>query len=104
MDLLSQRYASPFLILDIYISQNRLCEFVNEFIQIICDEKEEKTMWEFYLHRMTLSDMSYNEFKEHCSEKSKAQELESQFDFAATVEQTKSMLDSFKPNSKQGGE
>lgn len=103
MDLLSKRYASPFLILDVYISQNRFSEFVNEFVQIICDEEEDKTMWEYYLHRMTLSDMTYNEFKQHCSEISETQELKSRFDFAATVEQTKSMLDSFKPDSNQGG-
>lgn len=92
MDLLSQRYASPFLILDVYIEQNRFDEFITDIFRIVNEENEEKTMWEYYLHRLITSDMSYSDFKNYINDSLSTQKLNKQFDFAATIEQSISIL------------
>ena len=63
MDLLFKRYASPFLFLNGMIQTCRFSEFVEEFIKTINSENEEKTLWDFYLHRCILIDKSFEDFK-----------------------------------------
>ena len=60
MDLLSQRYASPFLILDEFIHLEQFHDFVNEIFKTINEEKKEQVRWEFYLHKVY--DKTYDEF------------------------------------------
>ena len=48
MDLLFRRYASPFLLLDEVIKNNRLSEFVAEVMK----SENERQTWEFYLHKV----------------------------------------------------
>ena len=52
MDLLSQRYANPYLILDDFIRSKQLHEFATETMRIIAEEKTSKTRWEYYLHKV----------------------------------------------------
>ena len=60
MDLLSQRYANPYLILDDFIRSKQLHEFATETMRIIAEEKTSKTRWEYYLHKVF--DMTYEEY------------------------------------------
>ena len=58
MDLLFNRYASPFLLLDNIIENCGFFKFIGEFLDIT-DKAE---CWEFFLHKV--HDMSFNEFYE----------------------------------------
>lgn len=50
--MLFQRYANPYPLLDGMISTGRLTEFVHEFIKAHNEEQEEKTIWEYWLHKV----------------------------------------------------
>lgn len=43
------------------IGTGRLCEFVNEFIKTHNDEEEDKSIWEFWLHKV--DNQSWAEFR-----------------------------------------
>ena len=60
MDLLYQRYASPFSFIEGMIQSRRFTEFVVEFANTISKEKEEKRNWEFFLHKVW--DGTYQDF------------------------------------------
>ena len=60
MDMLYQRYANPLQLIDKMLTMGRFREFVDEFINIRNEETEEKTLWEFWLHKVI--DKTYNEF------------------------------------------
>lgn len=47
-------------LLDTMIRAGRFSEFTQEIIRIKNDENEEKTLWEFWLHRVY--DMTFEEF------------------------------------------
>lgn len=89
MDLLFKRYASPFLLLDEVILNNRFCDFV---IEIMTSENERKT-WEFYLHKVF--DKSYEDFKSSLGsiQDKKTQET----DLETTILNSKNTLNNFKP-------
>lgn len=60
MDLLFREYASPFLLLDQLIPQGKLCEFLDTFEE----SKQEKELWEFYIHKLPAWDeRTFEEFK-----------------------------------------
>lgn len=42
------------------LQTGQLCDFIEELIQIMNEEVNEKTMWEYYLHRVF--DKSFAEF------------------------------------------
>ena len=71
MDLLSQRYANPYLILDDFIRSKQLHEFATETMCIIAEEKISKTRWEYYLHKVF--DMTYEEYLNACETDQKPQ-------------------------------
>lgn len=60
MDLLSQRYASPFFVLDEFIRLGQLHDFIQGIMQVIFEEKKEKYRWEFFLHKVF--DKTYEEY------------------------------------------
>lgn len=88
MDSLFERYGNPFLFIDTLIISGRFTDFVLEFLEI----QNEKIMWEFFLHKVY--DKSYDEFKESMKPVPKEQ-------LETTVQNSKSILNSFNPN---GGE
>ena len=99
MDSLFKRYANPFLFMDGMIRTGRFCFFVRSLLQEIHDETEEKTLWEFYLHRVF--DGSFADFragiendKQHQSMSEKAMET--------TVKHSMNILQNFSP--EKGGE
>ncbi len=60
MDLLFQRYASPFLLIDGFVRVGHFEKFVFEFVETVRKEREEKANWEFFLHKVF--DKSYRDF------------------------------------------
>lgn len=89
MDLLFRRYASPFLLLDEVIKNNRLSEFVTEVMK----SENERQTWEFYLHKV--SDKSYSDFKESLGTVEGT--VPSEADLEATVKSSENILNNFKP-------
>lgn len=87
MDLLFSKYASPFLLLDGYLTTGRFREFVLEFFEI----EAEKKSWEFYLAK--IEDKSYNEFK---ADMEPTQQLDP-VDFETTIADSKNILNGFNP-------
>lgn len=58
--MLFHRYANPLILLDRMIQSNRLDAFVKEFVEIHNEELEDRTQWEFYLHKVF--DMTWTDF------------------------------------------
>ena len=72
MDLLSKRYADPYLILDDFIRLQQLHEFLETIMQSIAEEKVQDIRWEYYLHKVW--DMSYEEYIAACGSKVKPEQ------------------------------
>lgn len=97
MDLLFKRYASPFVFLNSMIQTNRFSEFVDEFVMTVHKEKEEKTQWEYFLHRVF--DKSFNEFKEGIKVNQDNQNM-SDSQIEATVLYSQNILNNFNPETQ----
>ena len=95
MDLLFQRYASPFLFLDGMIQTGRFSEFVVEFISALNTDKENSTRWEFYLHKVH-SDCSFGDFVEEIENNQQNRNLSAET-IESTVQNSIDMLNSFNP-------
>ena len=93
MDLLAQRYASPFLILDEFIRLHQLHDFVTEVISTIAEEKVQEVRWEFYLHK--IYDMTWEDFLKSCEEPQETGMT--QEDVAETINASKNLLEGFNP-------
>lgn len=99
MDLLYQRYASPFDFLNRVIKYKRLTEIV-EFIVIEQNEKEaEQKTWEYYLHR--IYDKSYLEFKEQINFEDTESHKMTDDEFKTTFDNSISVLRDFNPDIKE---
>ena len=94
MDLLSQRYASPFLLLDEFIRLNQLHDFVYEVLETIGEEKTHKARWEFYLAKV--HDMSFDAYVQLC-EKGNQEEDISFDEIGDILSSSKGMLEGFSP-------
>ncbi len=92
MDLLSKRYASPFLLLEEYIEAGCFTEFVESLIDIVNEETENETLWDLYLHKVY--DKTYSEFLK--AVKSKPEEEQS-VDFGTVINESMNILDGFVP-------
>lgn len=90
MDRLYSKYADPISLLDGIISMGRFNDFIDEFL----DAENEKTLWEFFLHKVY--DKSFDEFKKSCIhvEPPSDEQLET------TVLKSKNMLNQFTPNER----
>ena len=64
--MLYQRYGKPLELLQQMLEAGQLVEFIDEMVQIRYEELQEKTMWEYYLHRVY--DMSFEEFVQQTKE------------------------------------
>ena len=93
MDLLFQRYASPFLILDEMIHLQQLHEFVVTVTEKISEEKHEEIMWEYFLHKVF--NKSFDEFlKETEAKKNEHTEMGND-EIKDVIADSKNILDSF---------
>ena len=94
MDLLFTRYASPFLLLDQLILTNSLSGYIDELFTIISEEKQEQTMWEFFLHKVY--DKSWKDFVDELDMSNEQKTV----DLGATLKKSKNMLKNFTPESE----
>lgn len=92
MDLLFNRYASPFSFIDTLIFSGRFSEGVSEIYGFSNEDKE----WEFFLHKVF--DKSFEDFR--ASSLAQPQKMTAD-DFEATVNNSKSMLQGFNPNESE---
>lgn len=93
MDLLFTRYASPFLLLDQLILTNSLSGYIDDLFTIISEEKQEQTMWEFFLHKVY--DKTWKEFCEETKISNDTKDV----DLGETILKSKTMLSNFTPTS-----
>lgn len=100
MDLLYQRYASPFSFMDGMIQTCRFCEFVSSFVKTVNEEKENQLDWEFWLHKVY--EGTFAEFKENI-EINKQNQSMSKRTIETTVQDSINILNNFNPQ-KEGGE
>ena len=91
MDLLFVRYASAFILLDSFITTNSLNDFVNDFFNFVIEERNEKSQWEFFLHKVY--DKSWSEFSYDIEQS----ENQKPIDLGATLIKSKNILNNFTP-------
>lgn len=94
MDLLFKRYASPFLLLDTYIKQARLTEFVSELYKI----RDDEMAWETWLHKVY--DQSFSDFKKMLNDTQRQNEASCK-QIETTVKNTIDILKDFNPNEER---
>ena len=94
MDLLFKRYASPFVLLDCMIQTNSLSAFIDDMFKFINEEFQEKTQWEFFLHKVY--DKSWGEF----SDSIKQSNDQTPIDLDATLTKSKNILNNFTPEGE----
>lgn len=94
MDLLAQRYASPYLILDDFIRLRQLHEFIVDILTRIADEKVHEVRWQFWLHRT--EGITFEDYVRQCEAPNK----ESTVNYAqigGIISECRSLLDGFVP-------
>ena len=99
MDLLYQRYASPFSFIDGMILSRRFGEFVVEFVNTITKEKEDKQNWEFFLHKVW--EGSYQDFLAGV-ENNKKNLTMTKRTIETTVQHSMDILNNFSPDERGG--
>ena len=99
MDLLCQRYASPFSFMDGMIKTGRFHDFVIFFWNNAQKEKDEEASWQFFLHRVF--DRSYSSFKEELKTNGENQNMSEQA-IETTINHSLNILNNFNPET--GGE
>lgn len=93
MDLLFKKYASPFTLLDLMLTSDKLDEFVDTLI----DEENEQKLWELYLHHGWLN-KSFEDFKkEVIGQVTNESNNVSSKDVEATINHSKEILNGFNP-------
>ena len=95
MDLLYQRYASPFSFIDGYMLTGRFDEFVVELVNTVNKEKEDEANWDFYLHKVS-PEVSYQEFVEELENNKQIQNMTEE-DKAESVNIAMNILNNFNP-------
>ena len=95
MDLLAQRYASPFLILDEFIRIHQLHDFVTETLKAIADEKIHDARWQFYLHKVF--DMTFEEYLRRCEQPQHEGKKMSHEVMGNIINDSRKMLEGFMP-------
>ena len=93
MDLLSQRYADPYLILNDFIRLGRLHEFSQEIMKTILEEKINEIRWDYYLHKVW--DMSFEEYVASCDGSKKQDETMQAEDAVNIIKDSNRILEEF---------
>ena len=99
MDLLYQRYASPFSFIDGMIQTGRFREFVETFWQTVHKEKDEETSWQYFLHKVFSG--SYADFKAELKNDNDHRNMSEQA-IETTIKESMNILKNFNP--ERGGE
>lgn len=82
------------MLLDHYVRSYRLCEFLDEVISMRNADIEEKTNWEFFLHRVF--DKSYMEYMREVGRKPAEPEVMEVEQIETTVNKSMQILESLK--------
>lgn len=96
MDLLFQRYANPFILINQMINAHRFDEFVSEILDIKQNEIDSKEIWELYLHH-TFLDKTLADFKSQCGISDHKIKPVEKVNFETVVKESVSILEGFKP-------
>ena len=92
MDLLFSKYASPFVLLDEMLINNRLSEFVYE----VAEKENDRKLWQMYLSLLSnpYSEVgSFNEFKQ----KHSTRRVDEKINLEETINSSYEMLNNFNP-------
>ena len=95
MDLLAKRYASPFLVLDEFIRNHQLYDFVAEVFKTMAEEKIHDARWQFYLHKVY--DMSFEDYVRKCEQPQKGNQQMTHEEIKNVISASRNMLEGFKP-------
>ena len=101
MDSLFKDYGNPTILLDGVISSCQFCEWLDAQ----SENKEEKTMWEYYIHKLGAWDnRSFDDFRHDVlkGRPMKAIEIPTQEQTSATIKKSYNMFKHFEI-SKEGG-
>lgn len=88
MDLLFNRYASPFILLDGMLETGRFCDFIQKFIDIQNDEK----IYRLWLHKVY--EKPYAEFKDQVIQAAKPV---NPVNLETTIRESENILSNFIP-------
>lgn len=94
MDMLFKRYSNPFPLLDCMILSGGFSTFVSSFMAAVREEENEKTAWEYYLHKVYSG--SFNDFMDSMKSESDHKAMEKGA-IEATVKNSMNILNNFKP-------
>ena len=103
MDLLHQRYASPFSFMGAMMQSGRFSEFVDEFVQKHNEEHKERTLWEFYLHKVDNPEVTFKDFIDEIETNENLQNMTDD-DKASALQTAMNILGNFNPLSNEKGE
>ena len=95
MDLLAQRYASPYLLLDDFIRLRQLRDFIADILTRIADEMVHEKRWDFWLHRV--EGMTFEEYVRKCEEPQTPKQI-NYAQIGGIINDSKKMLDGFVPD------
>lgn len=99
MDRLFERYADPFSFMQNMIRVGRFSEFVEQLWTTSEKERNDREIWEFYLHRVL--DKTFDDFKEELRVQAMNRNI-SERDLEATINHSMNILENFNP--EKGGE
>jgi hypothetical protein len=101
MDLLFKRYASPFSFIEGWMQSGRFCEFVDEFVKTYNEEHKDEVNWDFYLHKVTNPEISYQDFLNEIDENENLQNMTDD-DKADALQTAFDILGNFNPLQEKG--
>lgn len=99
MDRLFARYADPFSFINGMIRTGRFCEFVGNLWVTDSTERNDREIWEFFLHR--IFDKSFDEFKEELRINAMNRNMSART-FETTINESMKILQKLSP--EKGGE
>ena len=88
--MLYTRYGNPIDLMQRMLETGQFCEFIDDVVKARNEEVNEKTMWEYYLHRVW--DMGFDEFMRA----TKPPEPVDMDEIETTVKTSQEILKSFK--------
>lgn len=101
MDLLHQRYASPFSFMGAMMQSGRFSEFVDEIVQTHNEEHREKTLWDLYLHKVTNPEVTFKDFMDEIETNENLVNMTDD-DKASALETAMNILGNFNPLNEKG--
>lgn len=90
--MLYQRYSNPLELLQQMLMTGQLCDFICNFVRIRNEELNEKTQWEYFLHKVY--SMSFDDFVKSCSGAAPSEEADMD-KIETTIKNSQSILESF---------